>query len=180
MARAYEEFARRGATIAAIVIDTPEQNAAMAAKLAVPFPILSDPGGEHAIKPIDVWDETGNMARPAILVLAPDGTEVFRYVGADFMDRPDDSALFDALSGLNLPPVDVPAETIAHLSPAPSPRAVVLSDLAVYLRGARFAMIALAGRAHDDRDKAEAERSAQMSERFIAAQGATMRVTQRL
>ncbi len=78
MARDYNAYSERGATIAAIVIDTPEQNAAMAEKLALPFPILSDPDGERAIKPCDVWDESGKMATPAIIVLAPDGQEIYR------------------------------------------------------------------------------------------------------
>ncbi len=88
MARGYGEYARRGATVAAVVIDPPGQNAAMAEKLALPFPVLADPGGEGAIKPLGVWDEAGNMAKPAIVVVGPDGREAYRYVGVDFMDRP--------------------------------------------------------------------------------------------
>ena len=177
MARAYADFLRRGATVAAIVIDAPGQNAAMVAKLALPFPVLSDPEGERAIKPYGVWDEPGKMSRPAILVLAPDGREVYRYVGVDFMDRPHEDEVVAALDALGLPPLDLPIATVHHLDPAPGPRALSLPNLAVYMRGVRFATQALAGRARDPFDRAEAERTSKMAERFMAAQGSTLRVT---
>src|SRR5215204_53514 len=126
MARAYQEYLRRGATIAAVVIDDPGQNAAMVAKLALPFPVLADPSGDAAIKPFDVWDEKGKMSKPAIIVLAANGHEVFRYVGADFMDRPIDDDVLIALDGLRLPPLDLPVSTVHHLAPMPGPRAMSL------------------------------------------------------
>jgi len=176
MAREYDQYTRRGATIAAIVIDTPEQNAAMVEKLALPFPILADPDGEGAIKPLGVWDAEGKMATPAIVVLAPDGHEVYRYVGVDFMDRPNDDAILDTLSSLGLPATETPTATIAHLDPKPGPRATKLDDLAVYMRGVRFAAMALADRARDPVDKAEAKRTSRMAERYVAAQGARLRL----
>jgi len=177
MAREYGDYARRGAAVAAVVIDTPEQNAAMAEKLALPFPVLSDPGGERAIRPYDVWDGPGQMAKPAIVVLAPDGREVYRYVGVDFLDRPNDDAVFAALDDLGLPPIEAATDTVPRLAPAPSGRAYKLTDLGPYMRGVRFSMTAMAGRARDPFDKAEAERTAKMAERFMAAQGATLRAT---
>ncbi len=179
MAREYDAYTERGATIAGIVIDAPEQNAAMVEKLALPFPILSDPDGERAIKPCEVWDDAGRMATPAIIVLAPDGREVYRYAGVDFMDRPNDDKILDALSSLGLPPTETPAGTIAHLDPRPGSRATKLDNLAVYMRGVRFASKALADRARDPFDKAEAERTSKMAERYVAAQGATLRLVNR-
>ncbi len=177
MAREYGEYLRRGATIAAVVIDPPPQNAAMVEKLALPFSVLADPEGERAIRPFGVWDEAGKMARPAIIVVAPDGREAYRSVGVDFMDRPNDDEVLAAIAGLGLPPVDAPVETVPHPALAPGPRALKLTDLAVYMRGVRFAMQAMAGRARDPFDQAEAERTRAMAERFIAAQGATLRLT---
>ncbi len=179
MAREYGEYLRRGGQVAAVVIDAPAQNAAMVAKLGLPFPILSDPDGEAAIKPFGVWDEAGKMAKPAVVVLAPDGREVYRYVGVDFMDRPVEDDGVAALERLGLPAIVATTDTLAHLDPAPGPRAMSLPDLAVYMRGVRFASQALAGRARDPWDRAEAERTARMAERFIAAQGATLRVLRR-
>jgi hypothetical protein len=177
MARAYGDYLHRGATIAAIVIDSPGQNAAMVAKLALPFPILSDPDGETAIKPFAVWDEPGKMSKPATVVVAPARREVYRNVGVDFMDRPHEDEVLAALDELGLPSIGLPVATAPHLEPAPGPRATSLPHLAVYMRGVRFATQALAGRARDPVDRAEAERTAEMAERFIAAQGATLRVT---
>ncbi len=176
MAREYDQYTQRGATIAAIVIDMPEQNAAMVEKLALPFPILSDPDGERAIKPLGVWDAEGKMAKPAILVMAPDRQEAYRHVGTDFMDRPNDDEILAALHGLGLPATETPAGTIAHLDPRPGSRATKLDNLAVYMRGVRFASKALADRARDPFDKEEAERTSRMAERYIAAQGATLRL----
>ena len=173
MARDYGDYLRRGATIAAVVIDPPERNAAMVEKLALPFPVLADPDGAAAIKPAGVWDDTGRMGKPAILVVAPDGSEAYRYVGVDFMDRPGDEEVLVALDRLEVPPIDAPLEPVAHRPPVPGPRATKLPDLAVYMRGVRFAMQAMAARARDDWDRAEAAR---MAERYIAAQGATLRV----
>lgn len=175
MARDYDAYLRRGATIAAVVIDPPEQNAAMVAKLALPFPILADPGGERAIKPFAAWDEPGKMAKPAIIVVAPDGRELYRYVGADFMDRPSDDEILAALDGEGLPAITAqPATTAAD--PKPGPRAISLADLAVYLRGVRFAMTAMTNRARDPFDKSEAARTAKMAEQYVAAVGETRRV----
>ncbi|MGI8643077.1 MAG: peroxiredoxin family protein, partial [Thermomicrobiales bacterium] len=174
-----EEYSGRGATIAAIVIDTPAQNAAMVEKLALPFPILSDPDGAAAIKPLDAWNTDGKMAKPAIIVVTPDGTEAYRYVGVDFADRPGDDEVLAAIQGLDLPPIDVSDGVADHPRPEPSGRAMSLPDLGVYMRGVRFAMMALAGRARDEYDRSEAERTAKMAERFIAAQGATLRLTKK-
>ncbi len=104
MGREYGEYLRRGATVAGVVVDAPGQNAAMAEKLALPFPILSDPDGTGGIKPLGVWDGEGRMAKPAILVFAPDGREAYRYVGVDFMDRPGDDEVVAAASDLEFDP----------------------------------------------------------------------------
>lgn len=177
MAREYAAYLERGATIAAIVIDSPEQNAAMVEKLVLPFPILSDPDGEGAIKPFDLWDADGAMAKPAIVVVTPDGQEAYRYDGVDFMDRPNDDEVLAALDGLGLPPLEAPVGPLSHLSPHPGPRAMKLGDLGVYMRGVRSAMKAMTARARDPFDRAEAERTSKMAERYMAAQGATLRVT---
>lgn len=176
MGREYGEYLRRGARVAAVVIDAPAQNAAMVEKLALPFPILSDPDGGGAIKPLGVWDGDGRMAKPAILVFARDGTTAYRYVGVDFMDRPNDDEVLAALDALGLPPIEASVGPVARLPVAPGPRATKLADLGVYMRGVRFAAQALAGRARDPVDKVEAERTSRMAERYVAAQGATLRV----
>src|SRR5262245_13543168 len=118
MARAYEEFMRRGARIAAISVDPPAANAGMVRKLALPYSVLADPDGELAIRPFGVWHEGRNIAKPAIVALAPDGREVYRYVGADFMDRPGDEEILVALDALALPAVPSSSGVIEHIEPS--------------------------------------------------------------
>lgn len=167
----------RGAMVAGVAVDSPGQNAAMVETLALPFPILSDPDGEVAIKPFGAWDETRPIARPAIVALSPAGEEVYRYVGVDFMDRPPDDAILAALDPLALPPRQAVSGIIAHLPPEPGPRAMPLRDLGIYLRGVRFATQALGARSRDSWDMSEAERTSRMAEGFLKAQAATLRLS---
>ena len=176
MSRQYDEYTSRGTQIAAIVIDTPAQNAAIVQALQMPFPILSDPGGSEAIQPYDVWDEQGEMARPAILVLNREGSEVYRYVGEDFMDRPTDEVVIQAVDGLDLPAVDPSDDVLATVPPEPGSRAMRLENLGIYMRGVRACSNALGGRARDEHDRQQAQRTSKMAEAFIAAQGQTMRL----
>ncbi len=178
MAREYQEYTNRGASIAAISIDNPAQNAGMVEKLMLPFPVLSDPDGTKARKPLDAWNKAGEMALPAIIVVSPDGVEAYRYVGEDFAHRPGDEDVLAAIEELELPPIDADAGPGRHIEPRPSGRAIELANLAVYMRGVRFAMIAMAGRARDPFDREEAERTKRLAERFIEAQGATLRMSE--
>jgi peroxiredoxin len=70
----------------------------MVEKLILPFPLLSDPMGE-TMRSYGVWDEEGQIARPAIFVIDRRGVVRYAYVGEDFADRPGDEAVFAALSG---------------------------------------------------------------------------------
>jgi hypothetical protein len=178
MAREYGEYTRRGAQVVAVSVDPPVANAAMVAKLALPFVVLSDPGGEQAIKPYGVWHEGRPFAKPAIVVVAPDGREVFRYVGADFMDRPDDRDVLAVLESLGLAARPEQPGPIAHLEPQPSARALALETLAPYMRGVQLAMTGMAERLRDDWDRAQVQRTAVMAERYVKAQAATRTLTQ--
>lgn len=87
--------------LAAISVDTVEQNAAMVEKLALPFPVLADPAGE-VIRLYGVWtDGEGGIARPSLFLVRPDGSVAFSYIGHDFADRPRDEDLFAAASAMS-------------------------------------------------------------------------------
>ncbi|MBJ7601327.1 MAG: hypothetical protein DLM67_15730 [Candidatus Nephthysia bennettiae] len=93
-ARNWERFERAGLQVAAICVDTVEQNRAMVDKLLLPFPVLSDPDAVV----IEAWGvlnaaEKG-IAKPALFLVLPDWSLAFRYVGEDFTDRPPDEELF--------------------------------------------------------------------------------------
>ena len=135
--------------IVAIDIDSPGQHAAMIEKLEIPFPYLSDPDRSQAVEPFDVVDhkDARNLARPAMILVDPDGRERFRFVSRDFADRyPEDEVLAIA-AGLGLDPVS--AEQMNPGTPEPGPSTMPFEGLWYYLRGARFAAQAM-GLRHKD------------------------------
>lgn len=86
-------------SLAAISVDSVEQNHTMVEKLLLPFPLLSDPEG-RVIKDWGVWtDSEGGIAKPAIFAIRNGGSIVWEYVGRDFADRPTDDELFNSLRG---------------------------------------------------------------------------------
>ncbi len=85
-----------GAEVYGISVDSPEQNRALIDKLILPYSLLSDPEGD-VIKRYGVWDEEGQIARPAIFALDREGVVRYVYVGQDFADRPGDDVVFAAL-----------------------------------------------------------------------------------
>lgn len=68
----------------------------MVAKLLLPFSLLFDPEGEVA-RAYGVWDEEGQIARPAIFAIDRDGVVRYAYTGDNFADRPGDEPVFEAL-----------------------------------------------------------------------------------
>lgn len=124
-----------------IGVDRPEQNAAMVEKLGLPFPLLSDPGGERAIRPNGVWHEGESYAKPATVVVAPDGSEAFRQVGDDFADRLIADDMVEALAPLELEPAR--QEPRAPHPPEPSDGAMPVEAMSAYFKGAKFAATAV-------------------------------------
>ena len=113
--------------MAGISVDRTGRNAAMVAKLALPFPLLPDPGGTQAIKPYGAWDEGNPFARPAVVIVAPGRSIAFRQVGEDFADRLNEDGILAALGRLGLPPgTQDPPEPGR---PDPGPRAADLAWL---------------------------------------------------
>ena len=94
----WDRFADAGVAMAAIVVDSVEQNRAMVEKLLLPFPILSDPES-RVIREWGVLNGAENdIAKPAIFGIRREGSIGYQYVGVDFTDRPDDSELFAGIS----------------------------------------------------------------------------------
>ncbi len=124
-------------------MDDPRRHAALIHKLDLPFPILSDPDRAAAIAPFGVADpkDPREIARPATVVVTPDGEEAFRVESRDFADRPPEDEVIERLGALGLPPTsqDRPATGPAE----PGPKAMPVDALLPYYRGARFAVVAL-------------------------------------
>lgn len=150
-----------------VSVDDVGRNAAMVAKLRLPFPLLADPGGDGAIKPYGLWhaEEHGGVAHPAVVVVDPSGEETYRVVGRDFADRPPEDEVVDAVTRLGLAPTSQPAP--APGDPRPGERAMPLDALPAYFRGARFAAVAFSRRFPETRD--EAERYVAEADRYSAA-----------
>ena len=138
-----------------ISIDSPEQNAAIIEKLRLPFPLLSDPDRSGAIRPYGLADEKDprNIARPAVVIVGPDGEERLRNTSRDFADRISEDAVLEALRGLGLPPT---TQEPPLLGPSvPGPVAMPFDQLYPYFRGARFAVVAMSRRHPDIKEDAE-------------------------
>lgn len=136
-------------------IDSPGQHAAMIESLRLPFPLLSDPDRQLAIRPYGVADEVDErqIARPSVVIVAPDGEEAFRVVSRDFADRVTEDDLIESLDRLDLPATT--QERPAPGSSAPGPSAMRFEHLYPYFRGARFAVVAMSRRHPDVLDDAE-------------------------
>lgn len=153
----------------AIDIDSPGQHAAMVQKLELPFPYLSDPDRSLAIEPYGLSNpkDPRNLAYPAVVLIDPDRVERWRWVSRDFADRiPEDDlvevARSHAWGATDQPPIDTG-------DPEPGPRAMPFEGLGFYLRGARFAALAMGLRHghHDESIKEDSKAYVAEMDRFI-------------
>jgi hypothetical protein len=146
LAYRHDEITDAGARIVCISVDSPGQHAATVEKLRLPFPLLSDPDRSRAITPWDLADpkDRRNIAIPAVIGVAPDGTEAFRYTARDFADRPTEDWVVDSLRGLGLPPTSQDPPLLGPVEPGP--HAMPVEHLFPYFRGARFAAVAMSRR----------------------------------
>lgn len=170
LANEVPELARCGAEVAALVVDPPGRNEAMRHRWHLPFPVESDPDGTRFLRPLDAWNpaERGGIAWPTVWLFAPDGAEAFRFRSRDFADRPDDADLLAAVAALGLPPLGLsPAE--ARAEPEDDPGAFPVGAYGPYFRGVRFGALALARRAQDPADRADAEATSAMGAGFLDA-----------
>ena len=167
MAQRHDEITGAGTRIYGISVDTPEQNSALIQNLMLPFPILSDPDRTHAIAPYGAIDELDrrDIARPAAIVITPEGVEAFRMHSRDYADRPMEDTILEALQMLDLPATSQPPP---QLGPAePGPNAFRFNEMVPYYRGARFAVHAMGNRFPEAR--AEADAYMAQLDRYIAA-----------
>ena len=155
----------------ALSADTHEQNAAVMEKLALPFPILSDPERDRAVTPLGFADEKDPrlISRPGTVILAPGGEEVWRHTGRDYADRPHEDLLLQQVAVLDLDPTDQDPPVLG--AAVPGPKAMSLEDLSPYMRGAKFAALALRSRHRSisDEFKDDAKEYVARTERYLEA-----------
>ena len=172
LATNYERLHRSGAELVAISVDDEVRQAGMARRWGLTHTrMVSDPGGEQFLQPLGLFDpeDRGGVALPAMVVIDPTGTEVYRYRGRDFADRTNDDDLWAALEQLGLAPVDpapwvptgaVPADLRGYFRP---------EDFALYFRGNMFAALAIAGRLEDPAARAVALQHRDMAKNTVEA-----------
>lgn len=153
-ARAWDVFVSRAVDVVAISVDRVERNLAMARKLLLPFPVLSDSTGE-LFRLFGAWDEAHRIALPSVFVADGSGVVRYAYVGADFADRPDEGstlAAIDSARAADRPeaaPPRVRERDVGEPIPAPADGGdpgKSLHDLQQYFGGVYFATVALKGR----------------------------------
>jgi alkyl hydroperoxide reductase subunit AhpC len=168
LALRHDEFLAAGARIVGVSVDPPARNAAMIDKLHLPFALLSDPDGHGLLKAVDLWHPDtahGDIGRPAVFVIHPDGAEHFRQIARDFADRITEDELLARVTSLELQATEQPP--IAHVEPEPGDEAMPVRALLPYCRGAKFAAKAM-GMRHPDA-KADADRYIEQMDRYMAA-----------
>ncbi|MGY1841581.1 peroxiredoxin family protein [Modestobacter sp. SYSU DS0985] len=170
MARSSSRFSAAGAEVVLASVDPPEVQLAMNRTWHLPFRWASDPDGERLAKPLGAWDADASIFRPLVVVLAPDGREVFRELSRDFTDRTDDEPVLAAVEALQLPALPEPAPWApAGVTPRPSERAFQPRSFIPYFRAIRFNTMALSQRMVDDRDRDQLVTEQRMAESFLAA-----------
>ncbi len=156
----------------AVVVDPEGRNAALAKSWHLPFRVASDPGGERFLKPLDLWnaDERGGIAVPALLVISPQGEEVFRVRSRDFADRGSDEDALGSLEQQGYPALDPPPPAWqSQIEPEIDRRAFKPEFYGAYFRGNRFGAVALSFRVKDPTALAEIKAHEEMSSSFLAA-----------
>ena len=125
----------------------------MVEKLALPFPLLSDPEGELA-KRCGLWNDREGVAEPTIVVLDRSGEVRYAYAGGrDFSDRPPEDEVISALEEANNdgaepvengePEVRDGAAEAAGKTVRPERPPMRLDQLQPYYLGAYFTSVAL-------------------------------------
>ena len=161
-----------GGEVIAISVDDEVRQAGMFARWPTPHVrYVSDPGGETYLRSLDLFDpeERGGIGKPAMIVLAPDGSEAFRYNGRDFADRTTDAEVYAALEGLGLDPIEPPAGGPIGEVPDDLGRYFDPANLSLYIRGNRFAAAAIGGRLADKEARAVARAHRLMCEETLTA-----------
>jgi len=173
LATNYDRIHTAGGEVIAISVDDQVRQAGMAERWGFTHTtFVADAGGETWLKPLGLFnpDDRGGIALPAMLVIDPDGNEIYRYQGRDFADRTRDDDIWDALEGLGLDPVspqpwdsggiDIPEDLGRFFRP---------SDLEAYFKGNMFGALAIKMRLDSPEAAAVAEEHQLMSKATLDA-----------
>ncbi len=172
LASQYDRIHRGGAELAAVSVDDDVRQAGMAERWGFTHTtFVSDPGGERYLQPLELFDpeERAGIALPGMVIVDPDGHEVYRYQGRDFADRTNDDDIWATLDTLALAPVDPPPWSSAVEVPDDLRGYFRPTDFAAYFRGNMFGAVAIGRRVHDDESRALAKEHREMSKSNLDA-----------
>ena len=82
----YPEISKSDTEILAISVDPAERNRALAAKLKLPFHVLSDEDS-GVMRRYGVYDEKNKIAFPSIFLVSKSGATEFIRAARDYADR---------------------------------------------------------------------------------------------
>ncbi len=97
-----QDFRSRGVALVAVSVDSPERSNALARKLGLTFPLLSDPSRE-AILAYGVEDVENGIAWPSIFLVGSKGTVLWRSLAETYSKRPAAAVVLDAVDRLAKP-----------------------------------------------------------------------------
>ncbi len=172
LASQYDRIHQLGAELAAVSVDDDVRQAGMAQRWGFTHTtFVSDPGGQRYLQPLALYDpeDRDGIALPGMVIVDPDGREVYRYQGRDFADRTNDDDIWATLDTLALPAVDpaawssgveVPDDLRGYFRPV---------DFAAYFRGNMFGAVAIGGRLDDKASRAIAREHREMSRSNLEA-----------
>jgi len=172
LATNYDRIHSAGAEVVAVSVDDEVRQAGMAERWGFAHTtFVSDPGGAAWLEPLGLFnpDDRGGIALPAMLVIAPDGRETYRYQGRDFADRTHDDDLWAALDSLGLDPID-PDPWLPNVDGSEDLKGYFKPDnLDMYFRGNMFGALAIKMRVSDLSAADMAEEHRQMAQTTLEA-----------
>jgi hypothetical protein len=172
LASQYDRLHQSGAELAAVSVDDDVRQAGMAQRWGFTHTaFVSDPGGERYLQPLGLFDpeERGGIALPGMVIVDPDGREVYRSQGRDFADRTNDDDIWETLASLSLPAVDPPAWSSDVAVPDDLRGYFRPSDFGAYFRGNMFGAVAIGRRVPDAESRALAKEHREMSRSNLEA-----------
>lgn len=161
-----------GAELIALSVDDQVRQIGMHQRWPLPNALfVSDPGGEQYLKALGLYspDERDGIAIPALLVIAPDGTETFRYTGNDFADRVADEEMFAAVEALGLEAIEPPEGGPEGECPDDVRGYFRPVSFNAYVTGSRTGALALSRRVKDPEAKAQLEEHVEQMTKSLAA-----------
>ncbi len=95
--RDYAHFSALGAEIVALSTETLEASVNMIESQKFEYPVLADPE-HHVTEAYGVYNLLGDRrATPSVFIVDENGIIIWRYVGQDTRDRPDNEVILEQL-----------------------------------------------------------------------------------